>query len=268
MLGALLYFLLAKTSLKSQFEKQFEAIANKNKVKDVLFDDKMLASKPDLLQNFIKYCGFYNKPMMKYTYTKHINADFLLNDDKPMTKIQYTHVNFASVCERTAFINTKIASIIPFQGLDDNVNGKGRMKGVVGRLFTVFNIQGKEMDAAALVTVLSEGAICPSFLMHEDITWEEVDKYHVKATLKQYGITVSGVFEFNDNGAIIGFYTKDRYEEHHGVMTPCDWRITCSGYKERDGFMRPTIFQAFWMYPETEKIYFDCDNVAIEYFYD
>lgn len=150
--------------------------------------------------------------MMKAAYTIHTGADFLLNDESPMCKIAYTQANFATRCERLAFIDLKPGGVLPFQGLDDNLDGKGRMKGVMAKLFTAFDVQGKEMDSAAPVTVLAEGLVCPPFLMLDEISWQQLDSRHLKATLTQYGMTVSGVFELDGDGAVISFYTSNRYE--------------------------------------------------------
>lgn len=262
-----LWFSIPYSPLKTEFEKECGWLSENAILHDDTFSKEVLAGKPELLQKHIEYCGLSNQPMMKYSFAEHKDADFLLQDGSPMVKMQYKQINLSAMCERAAFIDIKMGGILPFQGLDDNVGGKGRMKGVAAKLFTVFDVQGNEMDVSALVTVLSEGVICPSFFMHDDIRWSEIDSRHLHATLTHHGMSVSGIFEFNGEGAVIGFYTKDRYEESKGAMIPRDWRIECSGYKERNGIKYPTVFKAFWVYPDHEKIYFSCDNVVINYYY-
>lgn len=262
----IVWFIIPYSSLKVEFDREYEKVARKVNLQEKTFSKEVLSTKPELLQRYIKYCGLYNKPMMGYSITVHNEADFLLKEDRPMIKIQYKQVNFATICQRLAFIDTKI-SVLPFQGLDDNVDGKGRMKGVIAKLFTVFNVQGKEMDIASLVTVLAEGIVCPSFLMHEDISWEEIDSIHLGATLSQYGLTVSGIFEFDEEGAILSFYTKDRYQEKNGMMIQKDWKAECGQYKDVDGIKRPTIFKGSWIYENRELIYFNCKDVEVQFIY-
>lgn len=266
-LSLFIWFLIPYSPLKREFKKECQLLSQKVEFHGEIFSKKLLSTKPELLKRYIEFCGLYNRPMMKSSFTKHIDADFLLKDNKPMAKIQYTHINFATTCERAALIDAKIGKFLPFQGLDDNLKGKGRMKGVIAKLFTAFDVQGDKMDASALVTVLSEGIICPSFLMHDDIVWTEVDSNHLQAKLTQYRMTVSGVFEFDNNGAIVGFYSKDRYKENNGTMTQRDWKVECENYKEINGLKYPTVFRAFWLYPKYEKIYFNCNNVVISYHY-
>lgn len=238
------WFMIPYSPLKAKFENSYETLLPEVDLKCETFSSELLSEKPELLQKFIRYSGLENKPMMKAAYTVHTDADFLLNDNSPMCKITYTQANFATICERLAFIDLKLGGVLPFQGLDDNLGGKGRMQGVIAKLFTAFVVQGAEMDSAALVTVLADALVCPTFLMLDEISWQELDITHLKATLTQYGITVSGVFVFDADGAIISFYTSDRYEEKAGTMTRRDWRAEFGGYKEVDGIKRPSIFKA------------------------
>lgn len=259
------WFMIPYSPLKVEFEKKCSQLFKRMDLVEKIFSKEVLGTKPELLQKYIKYCGLYNKPMMSYSITVHKDADFLLKDGSPMIKIKYTQVNFGGICERLAFIDTKMG-MLPFQGLDHNVDGKGSMKGVIAKLFTVFNVGGREMDIASLVTVLAEGIVCPAFLMDDDISWKEIDGTHLEATLIQYGYEVSGIFEFDGEGAIINFYTKDRYMEEKGVMIRRDWKATCGNYEEIEGIKRPTKFKGSWIYEDRELIYFDCSDVHVKFY--
>lgn len=262
-----LWMFLPYSPLKGEFKKQYRKIQSEQVPTHRSFSANCLADKPKLLHDYICFCGLLGKPMMHHSVTTHYNVDFLMKENEPTIKIKYTQVNFADTCQRLAFIDTRMAWILPFQGLDDYVNGTAHMKGVVGKLFTVFNVENKEMDQSALVTVLAEGIVCPSFFMNENIVWAELDDTHLEATLTQYGITVSGVFEFDANGAIIGFYTKDRFQENNDSIVQRDWIARCGAYIEVDGIRRPTYFQGIWVYPQEEQIYFNCDKVDVQYHY-
>lgn len=263
-----IWFIIPYSPLKAEFKKDKDLLIEKASSTNKYFSKEVLADKPQLLQEFIAYCGLIDKPMMSSSVATFQNVDFLLQPNKPMVKIEYTQVNFANSPERLAFIDTKMAGVLPFQGLDNYIEGKASMQGVVGKLFTIFNVQNQEMNQSSLVTVLAEGIICPSFLMREDIIWEEVDRSHLKATITAHGITVSGIFEFDKNSAIVSFYSKDRYKENGGETKLLDWVARCGEYKKVDGILRPTIFQGAWILPEgTEELYFDCDDVDVQFNY-
>lgn len=262
------WFIIPYSPLKAEFTKQKNLLTSKSTSPAEYFSKEALADKPQLLQDFISYCGLMDKPMMSSSVTTHHQVDFLLQPDKPMQKIDYIQVNVANSPERTAFIDTKMAGVLPFQGLDDYIDGTARMQGVIGKLFTIFNVQNQEMNQSSLVTVLAEAIVCPSFFMGENIIWEEVDSTHLQATITAYGMTVSGVYEFDENGAITSFYSKDRYKENGGETKLLDWVARCDAYKEVDGIRRPTVFQGAWILPDgTEELYFDCDEVDVQFYY-
>ncbi|MEG0291834.1 MAG: hypothetical protein RR495_04105 [Anaerovoracaceae bacterium] len=264
----IIWFIIPYSPLKAEFKKEKNLLTSKSTAPTEYFSKEVLADKPQLLKNFIAYCGLMGKPMMSSSVTKHSDVDFLMNPVSPTIKIDYTQVNVANSPERLAFIDTKMAGILPFQGLDDYINGKARMQGVIGKLFTIFNVQNQEMNQSSLVTVLAEAIVCPSFFMQKNIIWKEIDNTHLQATITAYETTVSGIYEFDANGAITSFYSKDRYKENGEKTKQHDWVARCGKYKEVGGINMPTVFQGAWVLPDgTEELYFDCDKVDVAFYY-
>lgn len=264
----ILWISVPYSSLRKKFDKLQKEMYKSITLKNQYFSEELLNQKPYLLKKYITYCGLYNKPLMKSSYTKFKNTDFLLQDDAPMIKIKYYLVNFASGFNRLAFIDTKMYGIIPFQGLDSCINTTGQMEGVLMKLLTIFNVIGDEMDTSQIVNVLAEGIVCPSFLMSKDIVWDEVDEHHLKASIEINDIKISGVFKFDEDGKIIEFYTRDRYQDNNGIMIKRDWKAICNDYREVEGIKRPTSFKGIWIYPDHEKVYFSCDSVSVNFRYE
>ena len=155
---------------------------------------------------------------------------------------------------------------IPFEGLDSYTAGKGSMKGVLAKLFTLFNQTGETMDKASLVTFLSECLIIPNAAIQEYITWEEIDSLHALATISYYGRTASGIFAFNEKGEMCSFTTNDREATSiDGKSETVKWSVVFSEYVETNGIKKPTTFQAIWHYEDGDLLYFDGKDVAIEY---
>ena len=71
------------------------------------------------------------------------------------------------------------------------------MKGVIAKLFTLFDQKGEDMDRACLATYLAECMFVPAALLQDYIEFEEISEYQVKATITAYDQTVSGIFTFN-----------------------------------------------------------------------
>lgn len=252
-------------SLKKEFNQKKTTLFEKNKLKNMIFEEKEIKKLPNLLQKYFAYSGYVGKPMMSASTTEYPAVDFLLNGK--WIKIKYIQVNSSSTFERLAFIDAKLAKIVPFQGIDDNMEGKGRMHGVLGNLITVFDVTGPEMNQAALVTALAEGLFCPSSFLQKDIMWEEVDQNHLKATLTRYGVTVSGIYEIRDNGEIANIVTNDRYEEMKGMMIRRKWIAEVGDYKKINGVMNPTSVRVSWLDDNKKRTYFEGRDVVISYLY-
>jgi hypothetical protein len=204
---------------------------------------------------------------MSYMKATFKNVTFKTGKDKPTLKIDYTQYNFVNKPDRIALIDSSLFGV-PFQGFDSYLNGTGSMKGVVAKLYTMFDQRGEAMNKASLVTYLAECFIVPNVVLQDYITWESIDETHTKATISYYGTSASGIFTFNDNGEMASFTTGDRVAtETDGTTKKIKWTAICSDYKESDGIKKPTILKAIWHYNEGDQVYFNGDQIQIEYDY-
>ena len=145
----------------------------------------------------------------------------------------------------------------------------GGMKGVIAKTFQIFNVTDAFMYKAGLVTWLADCIFCPTSILQEDfIKWEQIDETHVKGTIAYKGVSASGIFTFNDNGAIILFESYDRGKtQTDGTVRQVKWSAVCDDYKKINGFMQPTILKAINTSTDKEVIYFDSHNFEIKYDY-
>lgn len=262
----LVFFNISYSKTKSEFIKLSEELSLTDKVEVSEFSNEDIKDLPQPVRNYFEYCKFIGKPKMNYMKASFENVPFSLGRDKPNIKINYTQYNFVSTTNRIAFIDSKMFGI-PFQGLDTYTYGKGTMKGVIAKTFTLFKEQGLHMDKASLVTYLAECLIVPSAALSDIITWEKVDDFHVKATISYGGVSASGVFTFNEKYEIISFDTTDRENTSmDGIVEKVPWTAYFSDYKENNGYILPTKFKAVWHYEDGDLIYFNSDNILIEYF--
>ena len=62
------------------------------------------------------------------------------------------------------------------------------------------------------------------------------------------------------------FTTDDRVAtETDGTAKKVKWTAICRDYKESNGIKKPTILKAIWHYDDGDQIYFDGDQIQIEY---
>ena len=251
----IIFFNIPCSKTKAEFDKTATVLITEADHEESTFREKDIAGLPTSVRRYFTYCGYIGTPKMSYVKIDYQDVDFLFNKDKPL-KIGYTQYNFANKPNRIAYIDSSMYGI-PFEGLDSFLGGRGSMKGVLAKLFTLFDQTGTAMDESSLVTFLSEILLIPNAALQDYIKWEAIDDLHAKATMSCYGISVSGVFTFNENGEMVSFETNDRSAvEADGSSETIKWSVHCDEYLEVNGIKRPTAFQAIWHYDNGDLVYF------------
>jgi len=263
--GIIIFFNIPYSRTKAEFNKIISEEKSKlTASKEVLTEDDIDAL-PDSLKKHFRYVGFIGKQKPIYMNIAFKDVDFIQVDNH--LKMDYTQYNFVNIPLRYALIESSLYGI-PFQGMDYLSSESGGMKGVLGKTFELFNLTGENMYKACLVTWLSECVFLPTAALHDFIKWEQIDETHVKGTITYNGVTVSGIFTFNEQGAMILFETYDRGEtQPDGTVRDIKWSAVCTDYKEFNGLMQPTVFKAINTDLDKSVVYFDAHNAEIKYDY-
>lgn len=267
LVGTILYWLIPYSPLRSAFERAHETLdtdlVQKNTTDTLTTQD--IAHLPSAVQQFFIKNGFVGSP--RYQAMKMVQRDvpFKQNKDRALT-ITYTQYNYASKIARIARIDSSLFGI-PFDGFDYLHENDARMTGQAAKMVTVFDHHSNDLLQGALVTYLSEALLLPDAALRKDITWEEIDEQHVRATLTHGSLKVSGVFAFNDAFEMTSFKTERRgMMQDDGTARYLPWTITAGDYRVENGHNVPHSLQAIWNYPEGDLMYFDSDNVEIRYY--
>lgn len=259
------FFNIPYSKTKAEFTEITDGLLTKMVDESGVFTEEDIADLPLPVQNYFRYCGYIGTPKMSYMKAIFRDVDFSFGKDKSPIMIDYTQYNFVNEPNRIAYIDSSMFGI-PFEGLDSYIGGNGSMKGVIAKLFTLFDQAGENMDKASLVTFLSECLFVPNVALQDYVIWEEIDDLHAKATISYYGITANGIFTFKENGEMLSFTTDDREViATDGTSEKVKWSAVCSEYAETNGIKKPTVFQAIWHYDEGDLVYFDGKDVVIEY---
>lgn len=209
--------------------------------------EKDIATLPKPVQRYFRYCGYIGKVKMINAKIEFENVFFKRAPDNKWMRLNCYQYNSVSEPTRIVYMKNNILGIFPFEARDKCQNGKGNMLIKLLKLFTVADAKGVEMDKSALVTVLSETFIIPTYALQDYIKWEAVDDNNAKATLTYNDIKVSGTFNFNDIGEMISFYTEDRYyAEKDGTYKKIPWSIVVDDYIEKNGVKFPSEIKAIW----------------------
>jgi len=254
-----IWFKIPFSSLKRSFKKDVDSFINQNENKRIKTIHKSdFENFPVPIQKFVENCGYLGTPHKNYLRMYYKNVDFAQGKNGPKLKIDYTQYDFVKEPARLALIDSSLFGI-PFEGYDYYQNGSGGMKGVIAKIFTLFNQTGEEMDKACLVTYLAECLFVPSSLLNGFITFKEIDDYKVEATISYGGQTSSGIFTFNECYEYVSFATNDRsVTNSDGTFEKVPWSALCGNYVvSKSGIKYPTTFKAIWNYPEGDFLYFD-----------
>jgi hypothetical protein len=259
-----IFFNIPYSKTKTKFNEMTKNLTAKAEQIEGVFTEEDIVGLPLPVQKYFRYCGYIGTPKMSSMKAIYHDVNFLFEKDKPI-KISYIQYNFVNQPIRIAYIDSSMYGI-PFEGLDSYIDGAGSMKGVLAKLFTLFNQSGDAMDKASLVTCLSECLIIPNVALQDYVIWEEIDELHAKATISYYGITASGIFTFNENGEMLSFTTGDREAiATDGTSEKVKWSAVCSEYGETNGIRKPTVLQAIWHYNDGDFLYFDGKDVVIKF---
>lgn len=256
----LIWFHIPYSPLKHEFQKDVDkhVATNRDIYHDEVFRKEDFAHLPMSIQKFVEESGYLGKRKMTHVKLSFKDVDFYMERDSSPMKIDYTEFNFVKEPSRVALIDTSMYGL-PFEGYDRYLDGKGSMKGVVGKTVTVFHERGLDMDRACLATYLAESMFAPSILLQDWIKFEELSDYEVQAEITYKGQRVAGVFTFNKNYEMIAFTTNDRANiDMKGEIAYMPWSALCTEYKVSDqGIKYPSRFQAVWKYPDKDFKYFD-----------
>lgn len=249
------------SNLKSKFFKDLKRA--KDLTKKISIDHHPPSSLPIALQRFIALSGIPTQPIISVNI-EWKNARLRFSEKSTWKAISCTQCNFLSEPIRLVYMKAKIFGLFSLEALDRFQDGVGQMLIKAFKFITLSNSKGYEMDKAALVTILAETMIIPSYALQSYIHWEEISSKTIKATISFQQIKASGYFHFNENFEMIKFETNDRYyTDRKGIYHQMQWIAEASNYVVKDGFRLPTSFKAKWNTYEGEFEYFKGDIKSI-----
>jgi len=261
--GILVWFFIPYSPAQAEFKRLVERQNQEPGSPAGVFTEADIAALPPPVQRYLRTCGFIGTPKMTNMKIIHHDVDFILND-RPL-QIQCIQYNSVQRPQRIALITTRLYGV-PFEGIDAYQEGVGSMTGIIAKNITLFHQTGVAMDQSSLVNCLAESLLAPSLALQDYITWEAIDADRARATINYYGLSASGIFEFDREGLLQRFTTADRrYVDTAGNVQVVNWSAICGDYREVDGIRHPRLLQAVWHLDSGDLVYFDGRDTEILY---
>ncbi|MDD3739079.1 MAG: hypothetical protein PHP31_07275 [Lentimicrobiaceae bacterium] len=243
------------TSMKRVFTKEKSEFIERNKVHKVeVFSEESIKDLPEPLKKYIRVCGFINTPVPVCADVYWEESWLKMSPDKEWRKLHTTQFNSVKPLGRTSYM--KISGM-PVAARDLYRDGYGEMKVKLMNLINVAFDNSKEVAQSALITVFCEFAFIPSYLLSENVKWEQIDDYSVKGTLSDGRIEVSGIFYFNDYGFFTHFETSDRYfTTGKNTYEKVKFSVVVESYKTQDNLKIGEKVKVMWNLPEGDYEYY------------
>lgn len=210
-----------------------------------LITDASIAVLPEPVRRYFHACGYVGNRQMRNARITWDKFDLKRGRDKGWMRVKAVQYNFVPEPARLAFMDGRIAGVIPFAGRDKYQEGHGHMRIRAVGFLKIADTQSRRMDQSALVTLLAEALLVPSYALQPYIRWEPIDSLSARAVIGHNGVQVSGVFHFNAAGENIRFTTRDRWQDGNDVST-IPWSAIPAEYIEKDGLRIPSNLSAVW----------------------
>lgn len=234
------------SSMRNLFEQEVDAeLARITWEDSPVFTEVTLAGLPDPVKRHFQVCGLMGRKAPKYGRVVWSGLSLKLARDKDWKPLRTLQFNSVQEPVRIVYMGARMMKVLPFEGRDKYQDGHGNMRIKVMRLFTVVDEKNPQMDASALVTVLAEALLVPTYVLQPYIRWEPMDATQAKAILEFNKTTVEGVFHFASTGECIRFDTDSRWQKSTDPA-PVPWSAYLEDYRDMDGIRFPSTVRAAW----------------------
>ena len=245
-------------STKSIFKKEVKERMEMALKETRIITKTDLETLPAPVANYIEYCGWIGKEIPRNFFLE-FGGMFSLKEGKYI-KIKSEQYNWLDQPSRIFHIHNWM-----FAGRHRyDERGAFMLIKLLGR-FKIVDASGPVMDQSELVTYLNDMCIiAPGALIDAPVKWETIDDYIVKATISQFGHSISAKIFFNEKWELVNFISYDRYASPDGKKTELvPWSTPMKNYKEINGIKAPSYGEAIWHYPNRDFTYakFDVKDI-------
>lgn len=264
----IVYWNIPYSPYKNSFMKQMEERVDQTKGLEAVCTKEEIDALPEPLKKYCLYIGLENFEKFQALRTVFTNTKFVFDATSGKElNMNYDLWLFYDVPFRSAYCQSSMYGV-PFDGIDySNDHLEGGMKGILGKAIKIFDVSNKQGYQAGIISWFAESlTFNPSALFSPYVEYEIIDNLHVKVIITSNGVSGTGVITFNELGAVTEFYSDDRQvEKINGIETSIGWRCEYEDYREEHGILQAHAIRCIKVYPEKELIYFESNNIHVEY---
>jgi hypothetical protein len=211
----------------------------------VIITKEMLNNLPPIVVKWLTHSGVVGKEKINTVRLKQKGELKTTPNGKwmPFTATQYFTVT------EPAFVWTtevQMMSLVNLTGRDKYEKGHGEMAIKLLSLYKVaYGHDNEKINSATMLRYLAETSWFPTAALSEYIQWDAVDSLSAKATLTDNGLSVSGIFKFNQQGDMVAF-TAARYYGTADNAVQENWVVQTEDWKNFSGIRIPYKSSVTW----------------------
>ena len=230
-----------------------------------VISEKDIQHLPAIVQKWMTNSGVVGKEKVETVSLKQIgNMRIKPNGTwMPFTATQYFNVRQPAFVWSTSVEAMPVISMV---GRDKLIGGEGAMLIKLAGLVPIVNAsKNDKINQGAMIRYLAELCWFPSGAVNDYIIWESIDKHSVNATLIVDDKSVSGVFEFSNDGRIEAFKAY-RYYGGEATSQLEKWVVKNTSYKRFNGILIPNKSNVIWKLRDGDFNWLNLEITNIVYY--
>lgn len=252
--------------MKKRYKKAvLEALQRTNSIKREILTEAEIQHLPPVVQKYLYYTGSIGKEKV-LNFRAEFSGGIRSNSSEEYMPLKSVQYNFIDIPTRLFYIVARKKGI-PAKGIHLYIDQKAIMLVKILGLFKVVDAKGKEMNQGETVTLFNDMCfMAPASLIDRNIEWKEIDNKTTNAKFTNGNITISATLFFNEDGEMVNFVSKDRYETSDGkTYKNYPWLTPVTGYININGYRLPSGAKLIYKHPDEDFCYGEFNLVNIEY---
>lgn len=250
------------------FEKEYKkdvaaGLERTNQIEASRITEADLQHLPGPVKRYLEYVGVVGQP--KVHNMRVILKGQMREKGQPWFDLRSEQYSFLDDPTRLYFLRARMKGL-PVAGYHRYMGETASMRIKLLSLLPVVNEGGDTMFQSETVTYLNDLCLMtPGALIDERIHWEAIDSQRARAIFTNWGVTVSAVLHFNEEGQLVNFVSDDRYARTEEGMVRMQFSTPVGEYKNINGLMLPTQGEAIYHYPDGPFAYGKLRIKDVEY---
>lgn len=212
------------------------------------FDAASSARLPPPVQRYLEATRSSVEPGLKVAVLKQ-RGSLRAAPDRPWMPFEAEQVYSMEPPGFVWLASARLAPFVHMLARDQFVDAKGHMLVSLLGLFNVADARGPEMDLGAGLRYWGEIMAFPEMVRSPHVQWEPLTEREARLTIRQDGLKMTAVMEFNDHGLPSAVHAE-RYRDVAGKQVLTPWSGYTRDWNRVAERLFPTKWESVWHLPD------------------